>query len=85
MPNMQKYAIAGLVLRVLAFSLLSTFPLKNFLFAHPETGEYGILSDHDHNHDQVMILIATLFDTSLWDQSLLGIQLTLKKINRFMY
>ena len=43
-------AIAGLFAMVLAFSLLSYFPLKNFIFAHPGTGEYGILSDYDHDH-----------------------------------
>jgi hypothetical protein len=49
----QNFAITGLVIMVLAFSLLSYYPLNNFLFAHPETGEYGILNDydHDHNHD----------------------------------
>jgi len=50
-PQAQKAAIAGLVVMVLAFSLLSYYPLRNFLFAHPETGEYGILSDYDHDHD----------------------------------
>jgi hypothetical protein len=50
-PAIQKIALGGLALMVLAFSLLSYFPLKNFLFEHPETGEYGILSDYDHNHD----------------------------------
>ena len=47
----QNFAILGLVIMVLAFSLLSYYPLKNFLFAHPETGEFGILSDYDHDHD----------------------------------
>ena len=50
-PSAQNFAIAGLVIMVLAFSLLSYYPLNNFLFAHPETGEYGILSDYDHDHD----------------------------------
>ena len=50
-PSAQNFAIAGLVIMVLAFSLLSYFPLKNFLFSHPETGEIGILSDYDHDHD----------------------------------
>ena len=36
---------------VLAFSLLSYFPLNNPLFAHPETGEIGILSEYDHDHE----------------------------------
>ncbi len=44
-------ALAGLILMVLAFSLFSYYPLQNFIFAHPETGEYGILSDYDdHDH-----------------------------------
>lgn len=47
----QNFAIAGLVIMVLAFSLLSYYPFKNFLFAHPGSGEYGILSDYDHDHD----------------------------------
>jgi len=50
-PSAQKFAIAGLVIMVLAFSLLSYYPLKNFLFSHPGTGEYGILSDYDHDND----------------------------------
>ena len=41
----------GLVIMVLAFSLLSYFPLKNFLFTHPETGETGILGDYNHDHE----------------------------------
>jgi hypothetical protein len=51
-PRVQKLAIGGLVIMVMAFSLLSYFPLKNFLFAHPETGKFGILSDYNHDHDQ---------------------------------
>ena len=47
----QNFAIAGLVIMVLAFSLLSYYPFRNFLFAHPGTGEYGILSDYDHDHE----------------------------------
>jgi hypothetical protein len=50
-PSAQNFAIAGLVVMVLAFSLLSYYPLKNFLFTHPGTGEIGILSDYDHDHD----------------------------------
>ena len=50
-PIIQKLALVGLALMVLAFSFLSYYPLENFLFAHPETGEYGILSDYDeHDH-----------------------------------
>ena len=50
-PRVQKFAIGGLVIMVMAFSLLSYFPLKNFVFAHPENGEFGILSEYDHDHD----------------------------------
>jgi hypothetical protein len=47
-----KAAIFGLVVMTLAFSLLSYFPLENFVFEDPETGEYGILSHYDHDdHD----------------------------------
>lgn len=49
--SVNNLAIAGLLVMVLAFSLLSYYPLKNFLFSHPGTGEYGILSDYDHDHD----------------------------------
>lgn len=49
-----KLSLAGLTIMVLAFSLLSYYPLKNFIFAHPGTGEYGILSEYegheDHDH-----------------------------------
>jgi hypothetical protein len=41
---------------VAAFSLLSYSPPRNFLFEHPETGEYGILESyegHDHEKDHV--------------------------------
>ncbi|MCJ7735172.1 MAG: DUF6512 family protein [Anaerolineales bacterium] len=48
--SIHRISQAGLLLMVLAFSFLSYFPLRNFIFAHPETGEYGILSDYDH-HD----------------------------------
>lgn len=43
-------AIAGLVLMVVAFSLLSYFPPENFLFRHPDSDQYGILDDYNH-HD----------------------------------
>ena len=47
----QKLALGGLILIVLAFSLLSYYPQENFLFAHPGTGEYSILGDYDeHDH-----------------------------------
>jgi len=47
-------ALAIIALLVLAFSLLSYYPPRSFLFRHPETGEYGILEsyeDHDHGAD----------------------------------
>jgi hypothetical protein len=47
-----RLAIVGLALLILAFSLLSYYPRRNFLFRHPETGEYGILDSYeDHDHD----------------------------------
>ena len=50
-PGARKLALVGLALMVLAFSLLSYYPRENFLFRHPGTGEYGILSDYDdHDH-----------------------------------
>lgn len=49
--RIQNLAIVGLVIMVLAFSLLSYYPLKSFLFVHPETGEFGILSEYDHDHE----------------------------------
>ena len=48
--RLQNFAIAGLILMLLAFSLLSYYPPRNFLFAHPGTGEYGILRDYDLDH-----------------------------------
>jgi len=50
-PYAKQIAVAGLLVMTLAFSLLSYYPRENFLFAHPESGEYGILSDYDeHDH-----------------------------------
>jgi hypothetical protein len=50
-PSVKKLALAGLILMIIAFSTLTYFPRKNFLFADPRTGEYGILSDYDdHDH-----------------------------------
>jgi hypothetical protein len=50
--SIQRLAIAGIVVMVLAFSLLSYFAPRNFLFEHPEGGEYGILESYeDHDHD----------------------------------
>ena len=49
---LRKLAIGMLILMTIAFASLSYFPLKNFLFAHPENGEFGILSEYDHDgHD----------------------------------
>jgi len=42
--KLQILGISGLVIMVVAFSLLSYFPLNNFIFEHPGTGEYGILN-----------------------------------------
>jgi hypothetical protein len=46
---LRKMAIGILLLMTIAFSSLSYFPLKNFLFAHPHNGEFGILSEYDHS------------------------------------
>ncbi|MGD8815518.1 MAG: DUF6512 family protein [Anaerolineales bacterium] len=43
------FAIGALVIMVAAYSTLSYYPPRNFLFAHPETGEFGILADYDHD------------------------------------
>jgi hypothetical protein len=48
-----RLAVAGIAVLVLLFSLLSYYPPRNFLFRHPETGEYGILASYeDHDHDE---------------------------------
>jgi len=47
----RKYdVLAAIVLVVMigAFSLLSQYPPRNFLFRHPDSNEYGILSEYDH-------------------------------------
>jgi hypothetical protein len=49
-PGLRTMAIVGLVLMVVAFSLLSYFPPKNFIFRHPDSDQYGILDDYSH-HD----------------------------------
>ena len=44
-------AMVGIVVMIAAFSLLSYYPMKNFIFEHPDWhGEYGIL-DHYGDHD----------------------------------
>ena len=42
-------ALGALAIMIVAFSTLTYYPPKNFLFAHPESGEYGILSDYHHD------------------------------------
>jgi len=49
-------AVALIAIMVMVYSLLSYYPPRNFLFEHPETGEYGILQSyegHDHEEDHV--------------------------------
>ena len=49
---MRKLAIGILIMMTIAFATLSYYPMENFIFAHPENGEFGILSDYDHDgHD----------------------------------
>ena len=47
--GLRRLAIAGILVMVIAFSTLSYYPMKNFLFAHPESGEYGILEKYHHD------------------------------------
>jgi hypothetical protein len=42
-------ALGAILMMVVAFATLSYYPPKNFLFAHPESGEYGILSEYHHD------------------------------------
>lgn len=45
-------ALAMITILVLAFSLLSYYPPRNFVFQHPESDEYGILESYqDHDHE----------------------------------
>ncbi len=47
----RRVSIAGLIVMITAFSLLSYFPPQNFLFRHPEGGGYGILENYEaHDH-----------------------------------
>ena len=48
-PWMRWLAYSALAIMIAAFATLSYYPAKNFLFAHPESGEYGILSDYHHD------------------------------------
>jgi hypothetical protein len=45
----RRFAFGAIVIMLIAYSTLSYFPPKNFLFAHPESGEYGILEDYHHD------------------------------------
>ena len=46
-------AVALIAVMFVVYSLLSYFPPCNFLFAHPDTGEYGILESYEgHEHEQ---------------------------------
>lgn len=48
----ERLSFLGMAVLVLLFSLLTYFPLKNFLFEHPEnTGQYGILESYEHHDD----------------------------------
>jgi hypothetical protein len=55
-PAIRRASLAIVTFFLVAFSLLSYFPPHNFLFRHPESGEYGILEsyethDHEADHD----------------------------------
>lgn len=40
------FSIAGLMLLIISFSLLSFFPPRNFMFRDNRSGEYGILKEY---------------------------------------
>jgi hypothetical protein len=42
-------ALGAVLVMVLAYATLSYYPPKNFLLAHPESGEYGILAEYHHD------------------------------------
>ncbi len=46
---LRRLALGMLAIMVVAYSTLSYYPPKNFLFAHPGSDEYGILSDYHHD------------------------------------
>lgn len=49
----RRLGAVGLLAMVAAFSLLSYFPPHIFLFQHPQSGEYGILTSYEtHEHDE---------------------------------
>jgi hypothetical protein len=51
-PALRATAISVVALFVIAFSLLSYYPPRNFLFRHPESDEYGILESYEaHEHE----------------------------------
>jgi hypothetical protein len=48
-PWLRWSAFGVLAILIIAFSTLSYYPPKNFLFVDSQTGEYGILADYDHD------------------------------------
>jgi hypothetical protein len=47
----QSLAAVPIAVLILAYSLLTYYPPRNFLFEHSETGEYGILESYEgHGH-----------------------------------
>ena len=51
-PRISRGLAVALLVMVAAYSLLSFFAPRWFLFEHPETGEVGILEEYgDHDHD----------------------------------
>ena len=46
---LRNLALGMIVIMLAAYSTLSYFPPRNFIFAHPETGEFGILDDYHHD------------------------------------
>jgi hypothetical protein len=49
MPWLRWLAFGVMAIMIAAYSTLSYYPAKNFIFAHPGSGEYGILADYDHD------------------------------------
>jgi hypothetical protein len=48
-PWLRGLALGTILMMVIAYSTLSYYPPENFLFAHPESGEYGILAEYHHD------------------------------------
>ena len=46
---LKRLALSLILIMVLANATLSYYPPKNFLFAHPDSGEYGILAEYHHD------------------------------------